>query len=148
MRSSGEHDAGRAVVIVAEQPVEPAQVGQRHVDPGRSWLWGRQHPVDLVAISSRAVALGADCALETLIHEMVHYRNNRHGLIDCTNAGCYHNRHFRDAAILVGLVCGEPRDATYGYGLTRLGPHARRAIDRLHPHEKLFCAARAEPEKT
>jgi hypothetical protein len=67
-----------------------------------------------------------------------HYRNDRFGLIDCTNRGFYHNRQFRDSAILPGLICAERLQA-YGYGMTRLGERAQWAISRLHPKASLFC---------
>jgi hypothetical protein len=104
---------------------------------GRSWHWGREQPVDLIAVSGRAVERGPYPALGTLIHEMVHLRNDRCGLVDCTSRGSYHNRFFRDAATLAGLVC-EPRGQAYGYGFTSLGARAREAIDRLQPDESLF----------
>jgi hypothetical protein len=72
---------------------------------------------------------------------MVHHRNDRFGLVDCSNRGCYHNRIYRDAAVLAGLVCREPRDSTYGYGITSLGKRAKEAIERLHPKESLFGEA-------
>jgi transposase len=105
---------------------------------GRSWHWGRDQPVDLIAVSARAVERGAYPALGTLIHEMVHLRNSRCGPVDCTGHGSYHNRFFRDVATSVaGLACG-PRDRAYGYGFTSLGARAWEAIDRLQPDESLF----------
>lgn len=116
--------------------------GQGQGDPlgyfcGRAWRWGTGPAVDLIAISGAAVGLGAEAALETLIHEMVHNRNNMVGVVDCTNRGFYHNRHFRDSAVLSGLVCAE-RDAKLGYGVTGLGERSRRAIERLRPKTDLF----------
>jgi len=107
---------------------------------GRSWRWGTERPVDLIAISGFAIGLGPEAALETLIHEMVHHRNDRFGLVDCTNHGRYHNRFFRDAAVLAGLTCGE-RDNQHGYGRTALDENARRAIERLRPRKDLFRSA-------
>lgn len=104
---------------------------------GRSWRWGRDEPVDLIAVSTLAIQRGPDAALETLIHEMVHLRNARLGLVDCTNRGVYHNRHYRDAAVLAGLACGGC-DKNYGYGATSLGEEGRRAVDRLRPKASLF----------
>lgn len=104
---------------------------------GRAWRWGADSAVDLIAISGVAVGRGPDVALETLIHEMVHHRNNKVGVVDCTNRGFYHNRHFRDSAVLSGLVCAE-RHAKLGYGVTRLGDRSRQAIERLRPKTDLF----------
>ena len=110
---------------------------------GRSWQWGVEGPADTIAIASHAIAGGPDVALETLIHEMVHHRNDRCGLGDCSNGGIYHNRYFRDAAILAGLCCPAACDKNYGYGFTSLGKRARWAIARLKPNAMLFH--RAEP---
>jgi hypothetical protein len=104
-----------------------------------------ERPVDTIAIGSRAIAGGAEVALETVIHEMVHHRNDRYGLRDCSNGGIYHNAFFRDSAILAGLCCPSC-DKNYGYGHTSLGERARWAIARLRPNEKVFRApTRGEP---
>ena len=107
---------------------------------GRSWPWGTDRPVDLIAISGVAIGRGPEAALGTLIHEMVHHRNDRYGLVDCTAGGIYHNRFYRDAAVLAGLTCDE-RDKRVGYGRTGLGDRARWAIDRLRPKRSLFRVA-------
>lgn len=107
---------------------------------GRAWHWGRNTPTDLIAVSVLAVERGPDAALGTLLHEMVHYRNDHFGLVDCTNHGFYHNRHFRDSAVLAGLLCAE-RHTTLGYGVTGLGDRARWAIERLHPKGDVFRQA-------
>lgn len=104
---------------------------------GRSWRWGRPQATDLIAVSGQAIGLGAAQAFETLIHEMTHYRNDRFGLVDCTSRGMYHNRHFRDNALLAGLVCGGHHQ-TLGYGVTSLGERGRWAVDRLRPNKELF----------
>jgi transposase len=107
---------------------------------GRSWFWGTESPVDLIAISGLAFGRGPEVALATLIHEMVHHRNNCYGLTDCTSSGTYHNRFFRDAAILAGLTCSDC-DKHFGYGHTELGDRARWAISRLKPKVTLFRMA-------
>ena len=94
-----------------------------------------------------ALERGPDEALGTLLHEMVHYRNDRCDLVDCTNHGFYHNRHFRDAAVLAGLVCAE-RDSYHGYGITGLGDRARQAIKLMHPKSVLFSTGNAEEDET
>lgn len=114
--------------------------GARGYFCGRSWLWGREEPVDLIAVSGLAIQAGPHAALETLIHEMVHLRNARVGLVDCTNRGLYHNRHYRDAAVLAGLACGAC-DKNHGYGATTLGVAGAKAVARLRPKASLFKAA-------
>jgi hypothetical protein len=76
-------------------------------------------------------------ALETLLHEMVHLRNHQVGLGDCDTRNHYHNRHFRDVAVLFGLRCLE-RQANRGYGYTELDERGREAIRVLKPDPRLF----------
>jgi hypothetical protein len=76
---------------------------------------------------------------------MVHHQNNCYGLTDCTAGGTYHNRFFRDAAILAGLVCFEC-DKYFGYGHTELGDRARWAIGRLKPKVTLFRMAETKSD--
>lgn len=108
---------------------------------GRSWRCGVDRPVDTIAVASLAIAGGPEVALEVLIHEMVHHRNDRYGLRDCSNGGIYHNAFFKDAAVLAGLCCPPSCDRNYGYGHTSLGERARWAIARLRPNEEVYRTA-------
>ena len=40
----------------------------------------------------------------TLLHEMVHYWNDTHGVKDCSRGGTYHNRKFKEAADILRNV--------------------------------------------
>ena len=55
--------------------------------------------------------------LETLLHEAAHARNCERGIKDCT-ASQYHNQHFRDSALELGLTVMQV--ANYGYAFTQL----------------------------
>ena len=56
---------------------------------------------------------------ETLIHEMVHYRNAAKGIKDC-NSNQYHNKKFKTACDLVGLNCEKIDGAGRGWAWTSL----------------------------
>ena len=99
--------------------IEPSGtfLGQCRTDKaGRHWI----------AISTGAVASGTEETLHTILHEMVHLRNRRLGIPDCHRG--YHNRHFRDAAALVGLGCKQGR---LGYAQTIVGRQARIAFAKF-----------------
>ena len=55
----------------------------------------------------------------TLLHEMVHYYNDTHGIKDCSRGNTYHNKNFRDAAEARGLRV--EHHPTYGWTITKPG---------------------------
>ncbi len=55
----------------------------------------------------------------TLLHEMVHYFNDLHGVKDCSRGNTYHNKNFRNAAEARGLQI--EHHSTYGWSITRPG---------------------------
>ena len=55
----------------------------------------------------------------TLLHEMVHYYNDLHGVKDCSRGNTYHNKNFRDAAEARGLLI--EHHPTYGWSITKPG---------------------------
>ena len=55
----------------------------------------------------------------TLLHEMVHYFNDLHGIKDCSRGNTYHNKNFRDAAQARGLQI--EHHPTYGWSITKPG---------------------------
>ncbi len=103
----------------------------------RLWRLG-ERAVGHVALSTEVVGQGAEAALGTLLHEMVHLRNDQVGVVDCTSPYQYHNRFFRDAARLAGLDCPR-RDRRYGYAETALGPRGKEALAELAPRGALFA---------
>lgn len=78
-----------------------------------------------VAISTRALNRGAEMILGVLLHEMVHMRNHVFHLPDVRRG--YHNRHFRDTAMLAGLECSG-YNTSRGYAQTRLDARGLRAV--------------------
>lgn len=111
------------VVITLEDRPRSARLGYFC---GRRWA--TRH---LIVVTTTALAGGKEAVLGTLLHEMVHLRNHAAGLTDCSRSQ-YHNRHFRDAAILAGLDCLGPTKG-HGYGRTRLGDRARAAVEAFQP---------------
>ena len=52
----------------------------------------------------------------TLLHEMVHYWNDLHGIKDCCRGGTYHNRKFKELAEACDLRIDH--HAIYGWSIT------------------------------
>ena len=52
----------------------------------------------------------------TLLHEMVHYWNDQHGVKDCSRGNTYHNRKFKELADSVDLAVAH--HSTYGWSIT------------------------------
>ena len=52
----------------------------------------------------------------TLLHEMVHYYNYINGVQDCSRGNTYHNRRFREAAMVRGLQV--EHHEKYGWSIT------------------------------
>jgi len=66
----------------------------------------------------------------TLLHEMAHLRNYVVGIKDCGRAQ-YHNRHFRDSALLFGVASA--RNSITGYASTHLDKRGEAAVFALDP---------------
>jgi transposase len=90
-----------------------------------------------IALHASAIEGGASAAMAVLLHEMVHLRNDQAGISDCHPANQYHNRYFRDLAVLAGLICGA-RDPARGYAYTELAEAGHQAVAELCPNEDLF----------
>ena len=52
----------------------------------------------------------------TLLHEMVHYWNDKHGVQDCSRGNTYHNRKFKELAEACDLHI--EHHPTYGWSIT------------------------------
>lgn len=102
----------------------------------RLWTDGTRR-VGQVAIDVSTLAEGVAAVLGTLLHEMVHLRNEQFGITDCHSRNQYHNRHFRDLAEVSGLSCGK-RHVRLGYGMTCLNEQGRQAITDFRPDPQAF----------
>ena len=89
-----------------------------------------------IAISATALGQGCETTLAVLVHEMVHLRNHLVRLPDVHRK--YHNRHFRDSAMLAGLE-GERRDPIHGYMRTHLSERGLKAVRKFRPNRSLFA---------
>ena len=79
---------------------------------------------------------------ETLVHELVHLANYTAGVRDCTS-NQYHNAHFRDRAISVGLAC--ERMDPHGWARTSLTPELHERIASMQPDPSAFDLFRLPP---
>ena len=80
----------------------------------------------------------------TLMHELVHLANYTAGIRDCSS-NQYHNSHFRDRAVAVGLAC--ERIAARGWAKTSLTPLLRERIAGFGPiPPPLTCSAFLLPQ--
>jgi hypothetical protein len=77
---------------------------------------------------------GKAAALGTLIHEMVHLLNYTRQLKDVSRHH-YHNKVFRDAALVSGLDC-PAHDSRRGYQHTVLNGHGRRVVEAFEVDEE------------
>ena len=67
---------------------------------------------------------------ETLVHELVHLANYTAGIKDCSS-NQYHNAHFQNRAVAVGMACERRREI--GWAKTGLTPALRQRISALRP---------------
>jgi hypothetical protein len=91
------------------------------------WRLGGSRRADHIMVTARAWAEGTEAALAALLHEAVHVRCHGLGLPD-TSRRQYHNRHFRDTALVSGLRCPS-RHPQYGYVGTEPDERGRAAIE-------------------
>ena len=68
--------------------------------------------------------------LGTLLHEMCHQKASESKIKDCSRNGRYHNRKFKEIAEKHGLLT-EEKSKALGFGVTKLAPAGRAAIDCL-----------------
>lgn len=62
----------------------------------------------------------------TLLHEMAHLYNMKHGINDVSNNGYYHNKHFKATAEAHGLII--EKDKKYGWNNSTLNLEAQRFV--------------------
>lgn len=87
-------------------------------------------PVPWIAVMDSALRKGEGHILQVLLHQMVHLFNFEAGVQDVGRAD-YHNRYFRDVALMAGLEC---RYGSKGYAYTRLsGPPDPAAVRQTSP---------------
>jgi hypothetical protein len=96
------------------------------------------HRVPWIAVMESAFRAGNEAVITVLLHQMVHLWNHLARVPD-TGRAEYHNRYFRDAALMAGLECGL---GSKGYAYTRLGSTAELAMKNLGQLDDLQWHAR------
>ena len=94
-----------------------------------------------ILIAAEQLNRSVDDVLETLLHEMVHYKNHIDGVKDVTGAQ-WHNKKFKEMAEQFGLVVS--KFPGRGYALTELGDLAKEAIKTLQIKEESFRVYRVD----
>jgi len=95
------------------------------------WHWAAKWTVGTetrpeINIAAETLNRPVDQILETLIHEMAHMINAQKGISDCTPMQ-YHNKHFKEAAIQLGLKVEKLK--MKGFALTSLDSKAQKEVD-------------------
>ncbi len=90
------------------------------------WYWqGRwkdgKKTLPEINITADTLKRSIEDICETLIHEMVHYKNNAANIVDCNN-NQYHNKAFKKQAEAFGLTVEKVKNK--GYARTALGDKA------------------------
>jgi hypothetical protein len=96
------------------------------------WYWqGRwkdgKKTLPEINITADTLKRSVEDICETLIHEMVHYKNNVEDIVDC-NANQYHNKAFKTRAEAFGLTVERVRNR--GYARTALGEKAAALVNK------------------
>ena len=98
-----------------------------------------------INLSAEYLSRGADCLLETLLHEMAHLWNACVEKVSDCSGGQYHNKKFKVAAEKFGLIV--ERSGTRGWSHTKLDQPAIDAIKKVNADESLFNGLRRKSVK-
>ena len=93
-----------------------------------------------INLSAEYLSRGANCLLETLLHEMAHLWNACVEKVSDCSGGQYHNKKFKIAAERFGLSV--ERSGTRGWSHTKLDQLAVDAIKKVDADESLFNGLR------
>ena len=96
------------------------------------WYWqGRwkdgKKALPEINITADTLRRDVEDVLETVIHEMAHYKNNVEGIEDC-NSNQYHNKHFKKRAEEFGLKVERMKNK--GYALTSLDEKGKNLVKK------------------
>jgi len=108
------------------------------------WFWqGRwkdgKKTLPEINITADTLKRSVEDICETLIHEMVHYKNNVEDIVDC-NANQYHNKHFKKRAEAFGLKVEKLRNR--GYAKTALDDKAAALVKK---YKQTHCKGDKNP---
>jgi hypothetical protein len=96
------------------------------------WYWqGRwkegKKTLPEINITADTLKRDVEDVCETVIHEMVHYKNNVEDIVDCNN-NQYHNKHFKKRAEEFGLKVEKVKNK--GYARTSLDEKAKNLVKK------------------
>jgi hypothetical protein len=102
------------------------------------WYWqGRwkdgKKTLPEINITADTLKRSVEDICETIIHEMVHYKNNVSDIVDC-NANQYHNKHFKKRAEAFGLKVDKVKNK--GYARTSLD---EKAVNLVKKYKNKHC---------
>jgi len=102
------------------------------------WYWqGRwkdgKKTLPEINITADTLKRSVEEICETIIHEMVHYKNNVSDVVDC-NANQYHNKHFKKRAEEFGLKVEKVKNK--GYARTALD---EKAANMVKKYKSKYC---------
>ena len=102
------------------------------------WYWqGRwkdgKKTLPEINITADTLKRSVEEICETIIHEMVHYKNNVLDIVDC-NANQYHNKHFKKRAEEFGLKVDKVKNK--GYARTALD---EKAANMVKKYKSKYC---------
>jgi SprT-like family len=102
------------------------------------WYWqGRwkdgKKTLPEINITADTLKRSVEDICETIIHEMVHYKNNVEEIVDC-NANQYHNKHFKTRAESFGLKVEKMKNK--GYAKTALDEKASNLVKK---YKNKYC---------
>jgi hypothetical protein len=96
--------------------ISPSARSYGHFTPYQSWkdAAGGYYEINL---SAETINRPFEYVIATLLHEMIHQYCHENGISDTSRGGAYHNKRFRDEAVVRGLVI--TYDATIGWSRTK-----------------------------
>lgn len=81
--------------------------------------------------------------MDTLMHEMVHLYNLVYGVQDVSRNGTYHNKKFKERALMSGFVHPEDKpDKKYGYSFVKLSSVTIAILNELPIDQSVFSIGR------
>ena len=110
------------------------------------WHWHDKWTDENNSVSEITICAEAlkENPVETLIHEIVHYHNDKLGINDCNNAD-YHNKAFKKRAELYGL--NVEKMGRHGWASTSLGEELEKELKTLKINYSLFKMYRKPSSK-
>lgn len=129
-------------VIITFKPTKGAH---GHMTSAPVWISNTVESKYELNISAYTINRTPQKICETLLHEQCHLYCNLHGIVDCTNNGRYHNKHFKKVAEEHGLVC--KKLDYHGYADTEFSEDALKYFKRLNIKQFAYRYVRTVPVK-